>query len=140
MLEKVAVSPRGLVGSLGAARTDLLVSSLLGPEVAQYSPGLGVVVVGLAVVVQEFFCQLIILFFLVLVLMLMLVLVLVLVLKFLLRARGLWVVLGQLLTPWSEAPQVWDGQLMVLKAVVVFTVVVPTLPTDGFESYELGSQ
>ena len=87
MLEKVAVSPRGLVGSLGLANTDLLVSSLLGAAVAQYSPGLGVVV--LSVVVQEFFCQLMI---------------------FLLRA-GLWVVLGQLLTPWSEAPQVWEGQL-----------------------------
>ena len=83
MLEKVAVSPRGLVGSLGAARTDLLVSSLLGPDVAQYSPGLGVVV-GLSVVVQEFFCQLIIL--------------LLLLLKFLLLA-GLMVVLGQVLTP-----------------------------------------
>ena len=52
LAQVTAVSPRGLVGSLGAARTDLLVSSLCGPEVAQYSPGLGVVVVGLAVVVQ----------------------------------------------------------------------------------------
>ena len=93
MLEKVAVSPRGLVGSLGLANTDLLVSSRLGADVAQYSPGLGVVV--LSVVVQEFFCQLIIFLFL---------------LKFLLRA-GLWVVLGQLLTPWSEEPQVCEGQL-----------------------------
>ena len=94
MLEKVAVSPRGLVGSLGVANTDLLVSSLLGAEVAQYSPGLGVVV--LSVVVQEFFCQLMIL--------------LLLLLKFLLTA-GVRVVLGQVLTPWSEDPQVWEGQL-----------------------------